>query len=93
LGVPFGSITVRSQGLEPRTRGLRVGDCEDERIEQRNLNVLRSKQIRHVLVMGLRADFEEVQTYEDAGLRFIALVVTTTFDESGGRTALDALVR
>ncbi|MDT5027562.1 MAG: LacI family transcriptional regulator [Micromonosporaceae bacterium] len=160
----FSSLVKEIQSLAERA-GFAVLLCstrDDERIEQRNLDALLSKQIRHVLVMGLRADFEEVQTYEDAGLRFIALdrsvpsthavrihsdnlagaravtehlielghrriahirgpefcdvaleryegyraalkayrirydrklVVTTTFDESGGRTALDTLVR
>jgi LacI family transcriptional regulator len=160
----FSSLVKEIQSLAEQA-GFAVLLCstrDDERIEQRNLDVLLSNQIRHVLVMGLRADSEEVQTYEDAGLRFIALdrsvpsthavrihsdnlagaravtehlielghrriahirgpefcdvaleryegyraalkahrirydrrlVVTSTFDESGGRTALDTLVQ
>ncbi|MEK8170643.1 extracellular solute-binding protein [Streptomyces sp. M19] len=162
---PFFSSLVKEIQILAERSGLAVLMCstrDDERIEQRNLDVLLSKKIKHVLVMGLRADSEEVQAYEDAGLRFIALdravpsaravrihsdnfagaravtehlielghrriahvhgpeycdvtmeryegyraalkahkirydrrlVVTSTFDETGGRTALDTLVR
>ncbi|MEV6134265.1 LacI family DNA-binding transcriptional regulator [Streptomyces violaceusniger] len=73
---PFFSSLVKEIQILAERSGLAVLLCstrDDERIEQRSLDVLLSKQIKHVLVMGLRADSGEVQAYEDAGLRFIAL--------------------
>jgi LacI family transcriptional regulator len=73
---PFFPSLVKELQAEAGKAGLTLLLCDTEDdvdVERRYLDTLLSKQISHVLVIGLRLDRAGIEEYTAAGLTFVAL--------------------